>query len=292
MISVVIRTLNEARHLDALLGAIANQRLDRMEKEVIVVDSGSTDATLEIAQTHDARIAHVRREEFTFGRSLNMGCAAACGDYLVFVSGHCIPQNDQWLARLIEPLRQGGACYAYGRQIANHESRFSERELFKKYYPESGRNNQSEIFCNNANAALLRDTWARYRFDEELTGLEDMELGARLVKGGSKIAYVADAAVYHIHDETWSMVRTRFEREAVALQRILPQVHIRFSDFLRYLFGAILLDSGAALQERVLLRTFPEIVMFRLMQFWGAYKGNHIHRKLSHEMKERYFYPK
>jgi hypothetical protein len=49
---------------------------------------------------------------------------------------------------------------------------------------------------------------------------------------------------------------------------------------------------GAALSEKVLLKTFPEIVMFRLMQFWGSYRGNHEHRRLSRVMKEKYFYPK
>ena len=56
--------------------------------------------------------------------------------------------------------------------------------------------------------------------------------------------------------------------------------------------GAVFLDMGHALQEKRGLRTSPQILAFRLMQFWGSYRGNHEQRKLSRKMKENYFYPK
>jgi hypothetical protein len=119
-----------------------------------------------------------------------------------------------------------------------------------------------------------------------------MELANRLVRDGRRIGYVADAPVYHLHEESWHKVRIRYEREAMALQQILPQVHVSFFDFLRYLTSALMLDFGQAVQDRVFIRNVREIFLFRLMQFWGAYRGNHEHRRLSREMKERYFYPK
>ncbi|MCG8430058.1 MAG: MBL fold metallo-hydrolase, partial [Candidatus Omnitrophica bacterium] len=73
-ISIVIRTLNESRHLEALLQSIAEQRLDGLSHEVIIVDSGSTDRTLEIAERNGCRIVHIERAVFSYGRSLNMGC--------------------------------------------------------------------------------------------------------------------------------------------------------------------------------------------------------------------------
>lgn len=291
-ISIIIRTYNEGRHLGALLERIAAQRFEDGRIETLVVDSGSTDDTLAIARGEGCRILHIGREEFTFGRSLNRGCAAARGRHLVFVSGHCLPVASDWLARLIAPLADGSADYAYGRQMGNGEGRFSEGQLFKKYFPEASRIPQDGIFCNNANAALRRDVWERYAFDEELTGLEDMDLARRLAADGLKIAYVAPAAVYHLHDESWSQIRNRYEREAVALQKIMPDVHISFTDFLRYFIAGVLLDMGGSLQERRFLRTAREIVMFRFMQYLGSYRGNHEHRKLSRERKERYFYPR
>jgi glycosyltransferase involved in cell wall biosynthesis len=274
-----------------LLEGIAGQQVGEMPVETIVVDSGSDDGTVEIARSFDCRLVHILKSEFTFGRSLNMGCAAATGDYLVFVSGHCIPAGNRWLNNIVQPLATGLAAYSYGRQIGDDSSRFSECQLFRKYYPEASRIQSDDFFCNNANAALLRSVWERHRFDEELTGLEDMELASRLVRQAMKIAYVADAAVLHLHDERWGRVRIRYEREAMALQRILPQVHVSFLDFCRYFTSAVVLDFQQAFRAGVLTKHATEIVLFRLMQFWGSFRGNHEHRRLSREMKERYFYP-
>lgn len=290
-ISIVIRTYNEERHLADVLAAIAGQRCDT-PWEVVLVDSGSTDSTVEIARQHGCRIVTIAKESFTFGRSLNVGCEAAQGDVLVFLSGHCIPTDAHWLARLVAPVQAGTVVYSYGRQVGGATSRFSECQIFLKYYPETSAVPQAGFFCNNANAALDRNTWAQFRFDERLTGLEDMALAKALVAAGGKVGYVADAVVTHLHDESWRTVKNRFEREAIALQAIMPQVHVTFGDFIRYFTSAVLIDLGAALQEKRVHRKAAEIAAYRFMQFLGSYRGNNEHRKLSREMKDRYFYPK
>ncbi len=292
LVSIVIRTLNEARHLPAVFEAIQHQRLPDVKVEVVLVDSGSTDGTVEIASDNGARITTIDKSEFTFGRSLNRGCDAAEGEILVFISGHCVPVGTDWLAELIKPIRDGVAAYTYGRQVGNGESKFSECQLLKKYFPETSKIPQQDFFVNNANSALTKSAWNHHRFDETLTGLEDMDLGKRLMNVGYKVAYCANASVYHLHDESWRQIKRRYEREAIALQKILPEVHLSFGDFLRFFISSVLLDAGAALQERKLHSVATEIVLFRFMQFWGAYRGNHIHRQLSREAKYRYFYPK
>ena len=291
-ISVVIRTLNEARHLPDLLRSIAAQQLERHECEVVLVDSGSTDGTLQIAEEHRCRIVPIRKEDFSFGRSLNVGCLAATGEALVFISGHCVPRDVHWLARLVQPLGQSDIVYSYGGQIGGADTHFSEHQIFAKYFPAESKVPQDGFYCNNANSALLRAEWETLRFDEELTGLEDMYLAKQLVQRGKKIAYVADACVHHLHDETWRQVKRRFEREAIALQRIMPEVQLGLLDVMRYATSAILLDCGAALQERKLGKYFSRIVAYRVCQFWGAYKGNHSHRRLSRVAKERYYFPR
>jgi rhamnosyltransferase len=289
--SIVIRTLDEARHLPALLEAIEEQDADGLETEVVVVDSGSRDGTLEIAEAWGCRVAHIDRHEFSFGRSLNRGCEAATGELLVFVSGHCVPVDARWLRELVAPLLDERCGYVYGRQVGPDQGRFSERQHLARQFPPSTRVPQEGFFCNNANAALLRETWAKRRFDEELTGLEDMALARALVEEGRPVGYVAEACVVHHHDETWRQIRWRFEREAVALQHVMPEVHVGWSDFLRFFGSAALLDLGAALQQRELLRRAGEILRFRFAQYWGTYRGNREHRELSRRRKELYFFP-
>jgi rhamnosyltransferase len=292
-ISIIIRTLNEAKWLPELLGAIAAQDTRGLEHDVVLVDSGSTDGTLAIARTHGCQIVTIDKSQFTFGRSLNLGCSAASGRHLVIISGHCVPHNKDWLYQLCRPLEEGLCSYAYGRQIWREGySKFSERQLFQKYFPEASHIPQDGFFCNNANSALLRSAWAQYRFDEEATGLEDMALAKRIWEDGGKIGYVAEATVEHIHEESGAQVKRRYEREAIALQGIMPEVHVSFFDFLRYTTAGILLDLSAAIQERRVLRELSDIVLFRTMQYWGTYRGNNDHRKLSREKREKYFYPR
>jgi rhamnosyltransferase len=288
--SIIIRTLNEARHLDELLRAIASQTSTGLRHEVILVDSGSTDGTLKIAEGHGCRIQHISREEFSFGRSLNIGCEAAHGDILVITSGHCVPTDEYWLQHLCQPLLDGQADYAYGRQYGGPESHYSEHRIFAKYFPAQSKIPQAGFYCNNANAALHKSTWQKYRFDEELTGLEDMGLTQRLVKDGGRVAYIAEAGVYHHHSETWPQVRRRFEREAIALQRIMPQVHVGLVDTLRYTVSSVWKDWHCARKEGAPVK-LADIARYRWNQYIGALKGNHEHRKLSHAEKEKYFFP-
>jgi rhamnosyltransferase len=290
-VSIILRTLDEAVHLNELLQSIAKQQTDGLTHEVVLVDSGSTDDTLKIAERHRCHIHHITREEFSFGRSLNMGCEAASGDILVITSGHCVPNDEHWLQKLCQPILAGEADYSYGRQLGGPDSHFSECRIFAKYYPEQSRIPQEGFFCNNANSALLRSAWETHRFNEDLTGLEDMELAQRLVRGGGKVAYVADATVFHYHNEGWWQIRRRFEREAIALQKIMPQVHIGPLDTLRYIIASVRKDWVCAWRTTTWRTKALEIVFYRATQYLGSYKGNHEHRKLSHAEKDKYFYP-
>lgn len=289
--SIVIRTLNEAEYLDDLLAMIARQETSGLDHEVVLVDSGSTDGTLEIARRRGVRIVTIDKSEFSFGRSLNRGCAAARGDVLVFISGHCVPVDVHWLERLCRPVIEGRVAYSYGRQVGDDRSQFSERRIFAKYFPETSAVPQEGFFCNNANAALSRAAWKEQRFDEELTGLEDMALAKALVAAGRRIGYVAEAAVFHHHRESWAQVRRRFEREALALQSIMPEVQIGRRDMLRYVVSSVLLDWKSAARNGALRGSAWNILRYRLAQYAGSYAGNHGHRRLSQSRKDLFFYP-
>jgi glycosyltransferase involved in cell wall biosynthesis len=290
--SIVIRTYNEEKYLEGLLAAIFEQVCALVNVEIVIVDSGSTDETLDIAKKHGCRIVHISKSDFTFGRSLNIGCENARGAFFVFVSGHCIPTNEYWLDELVKPLIEGSVSYVYGRQEGRDTTKFSESRHLEKCFPPYAKLPQDGFFCNNANAALTRKAWERHGFHEELTGLEDMYLAKQLAEAGENIGYVPSASVYHIHDETWRQIRIRYEREAFALRRILPEVHFTLADFIRFYLSSTLSDSFVAIREKVFLKKVQEILLFRLMHYWGTYKGNHEHRKLSMARKMNYFYPK
>ncbi len=99
--SIVIRSYNEAKHIRKLILGIRAQTLPA--HEIILVDSGSTDGTPEIALAMGVQVVPIDKRQFTFGRALNLGCRHATGDILVFVSAHVYPSYDTWLATLLAP---------------------------------------------------------------------------------------------------------------------------------------------------------------------------------------------
>jgi hypothetical protein len=97
--------------------------------------------------------------------------------------------------------------------------------------------------------------------------------------------------VYHYHQETWAQVQRRFEREAIALRKIMPQIHVGRRDTARYILSSIVHDLRAARRDGRAASLLGEIVRYRIAQYTGSYRGNHEHRKLSRAEKDIYFYP-
>ena len=129
-------------------------------------------------------------------------------------------------------------------------------------------------WCNNANSAILRETWDKYRFDERITGLEDLQLAKRLVDDGGKVGYVSEASVFHIHHENWIQTKNRYLREAFAMGRIEHNVSMKFSHMLKFILISVRSDLRAAVREGKLIDVFFSVVKFRTAQYVGSYLGS------------------
>jgi hypothetical protein len=86
-------------------------------------------------------------------------------------------------------------------------------------------------------------------------------------------------------------VRRRFEREAIALQQIMPNIHVNLLDTVRYILRSISKDCIHAHRQGLLREVLMNIIRYRYHQYLGSYRGNHDHRKLSRAQKDEYFYP-
>lgn len=290
--SIVIRSHNEERHIGRLLDGIKRQQLTpALTVETIVVDSGSTDSTSAIARMMGAKVIHISKEDFTFGRALNLGCQAANGEILLFASAHVYPYYKDWIEKMVQPFLDPNTALVYGRQIGNETTRFSEHEIFAKWFPETSNYNQNYPFCNNANCAVRRALWIDQPFDEKLTGLEDLDWANKILKKGFKIVYEAEASIVHVHEETPDKIKNRYEREAIALKAILPNVHFTKLDFLKLFTSNTFSDCLHAVRQGVFLKEFPGILIFRWMQFLGTYRGHRYKGGLTSQLRDRFYYP-
>ena len=287
--SIIIRAYNEAEHIGRLLYGLEHQ--DYPNFEVILVDSGSTDDTVAIAQNYGVKIVSIRKEEFSFGRALNIGCRHATGDILVAVSAHVYPVYSSWLSKLVEPFADPLVALSYGKQRGNHLNKFSEHQIFAKWFPEVSDFPQSTHFCNNANCAVRRSIWEELPYDETLTGLEDLAWAKEAQRNGGLIAYVAEAPIIHVHDEDFDTVRNRYRREAIAMQSIQPTLQFGFFDFLYLFVSNFLSDCVAAFQQRKLVSEIGSILLFRYNQFYGTWRGHSDPCEVTADLRKRFYYP-
>lgn len=288
-VSIVIRCFNEAAHLPKLFGELKRQT--HTDYEVVVVDSGSDDGTLEIVQSEDVRLEHIRKEDFSFGRSLNIGCRAARGEILVFISAHCYPEHEEWLSNLVAGFDDPKVAVVYGKQRGIPESHFSERQIFRRWFPEDTIERQDDPFSNNANCAVRRAVWEEHPYDETLTGLEDVAWAQVVMRDGWWVSYRADAGVIHVHNETPSQIRNRYRREAITFQKVFPSEHFNVWDFVRLSAANVVKDWRAAVAQNVFWSNLWPIVRFRVSQFAGTYQGFHMRRPPSSDLKRRFYYP-
>ncbi len=286
--SIVIRAYNEENHIGRLLEGIRQQTLK--DVEIILVDSGSTDKTVSIAESFGARIVRIASDEFTFGRSLNFGVRAATREFIVIASAHVYPVYPDWLESLLRPFEDDKVALTYGKQRGPESAKYSEQQVFHQWYPDASNLNQTTAFCNNANAAIRKSLWEKHPYDETLTGLEDLAWGKWAKERGYKIAYVAEAEIVHVHNESPRGVYNRYRREAMAFKRIYPESHFNIYDFVRLTLTNIFSDLWHAARERVLWKNLASIFWFRFMQFHGTRMGHRETSLVTPQLRETFYY--
>ena len=271
-ISIIIRALNEERWLPEVFAAIHKQRY--RDFEVLLIDSGSVDTTRDIAAANGARIVRLRSEDFTFGHSLNVGIGEARGKYMALVSAHAIPSDEDWLEKLVAPLRRPDVAMVFGSQRGHKVSKFSECRDFERMFP--GRGYEVEVeqpFANNANSAVKRELWEKYPFDKGLPGLEDIDWAKYWLERDHKVVYEPGACIIHVHTESWAQVRRRYYREGMAARwvgiRILRSIP---SEVMREI-GWGFHDLWLAAREGKFVSLFGEVVRFRYEKTAGSIGG-------------------
>jgi len=195
--SIIIRTKNEERWIASCLGAVYSQTYKNIE--VILVDNESTDKTIDKARKFPG-IKYVSIKEYLPGESLNIGIRASSGEYIVCLSGHCIPVNEYWLENLVTILESDSHfAGVYGRQESMSFSAPADKRDMLLVFGLDKKIQSKDSFFHNANSIIHRSLWDEVPFDEKITNIEDRIWGQEMLNLGYKLAYEPTASVYHFH---------------------------------------------------------------------------------------------
>jgi glycosyltransferase involved in cell wall biosynthesis len=221
LVSVVIRTKNEAQWIQQCLYAVALQSMENYE--IILVDNESTDLTKEIVHSFGVKILSISTADFSYGRALNVGIEASSGKYIAIISGHCIPIDNYWLVNLISNFRDIDVAGVYGKQEPLPDTGdFDKRDLWTTFGIER-RVQRKDYFFHNANSMIRRSVWEHFPFDEQLNGLEDRHWAKQVIEYGYSIVYEPSASVYHHHG-------IHQGRDEYRARRIVKVIEMNLSD--------------------------------------------------------------
>jgi rhamnosyltransferase len=215
-VSIVIPTRNAGPGFEELLEKLSAQRVD-FDYEIIVVDSGSTDGTVELARNYGT-VHQIPRAEFNHGATRNFGLSLSRGRYVALIVQDAVPLDERWLAVMVENLEQDEkVAGVYSRQIPRAESSTLTRTLVNTWATASLERQEQSIrnlkqyrrmhpmkrrllvAFDNVSSCLRRSVWEEIPFERTNFG-EDLRWSKKVMEAGYKIVYEPRSAVLHSHE--------------------------------------------------------------------------------------------
>jgi rhamnosyltransferase len=266
--TVVVLTYNGETYLDDLLLSVEAQE-GAGETEILVIDSGSSDGTLDILRAHPTvRLVEIPNAEFSHGRTRDQAARLARGRYVAYLTQDAIPAGSHWLAELLLPFElDDRVALVTGRQIPRARAfplqKYEIVGAFRALGPDDAttlhggwvsppaeREVSRAAFHSDVNAAVRR---ARVIDDlpfRDVPYAEDQMMGREVIESGALKAYAGRAAVIHSNDLTLREFGRRIFDETVGLRRIgTPIARLRLRSQLALTLKGVLRDSFAIARD-------------------------------------------
>ena len=216
-VSVVIPVKNGQRYLDSVLRAVFSQKINA-KFEVIIIDSGSGDKTLDIIKQYPVRLYQIDEKKFNHGLTRNLGISKAQAKFVILTTADAIPCNNHWMEELIDDIKND-ECVAgiYSRQIPHKDSHVITQIRVSRFFTSYRKRRESQMnriedynklsprekhrFCNfdNVSSFIRKSVWAKIPLPKTDFS-EDLEWSKKVLEAGYKIVYKPDSIVYHSHD--------------------------------------------------------------------------------------------
>ena len=265
--TVIIPTLNAGNKLENLLRSLSAQSLP--PDEILVVDSQSEDETPQLVKAHkNTRLIQIERTAFDHGGTRDMAFRSCSSPTVVLMTQDALPADGQCMEALLRPLKDERVAAVCARQIAYETASAAEKAVRAFRYPEEGMAwGREDVSRLGMRAYLLSDVCTAYRrsayeavggFEHPLITNEDMLIAADFLDHGYRLAYQAEAKVWHSHSCT---LRQEYQRN-----RCIGQFLARYGD--RFSKGGEM-GEGLRMVRFVTKKLLSEGRIGAIVPFWG-----------------------
>lgn len=292
--SIVIPTKNGGTLFKNAIAQLQRQKL-WFQSELIIVDSGSTDATVDIARAAGAKVFEIPAEEFNHGATRDFGIARASCEYVILMVQDAIPRDLDLLGNILRPFDDPEVAGVYAHQLPQPDADLLTKRNLNNWL--TGRTDSDVrkiksiewyeslppvdkyFFCNfdNVCSAIRKSVWLKHKFGKIDFG-EDIDWAERVLKSGYKIAYEPTAAVIHSHDRP---LYYEFKRTYVCHRKLYRQFRLHtvpsLGSALRSWLSSTWQDAKYVIKQDVPLcatiKTVAKIPMLNLLSVVAQYRA-------------------
>ena len=295
-VSVVVPTRNAGAEFPEVLGAILAQEI-RGTLEVVAIDSGSTDGTLELLRDRPVRLIEIPPGEFNHGATRNLGVREARGELVGLVVQDARPLDRRWLQRLVDCFEDPVVAGAYSCQIPRPDANPFIRDRLRRWVAAQTepRTQQvagedellalpplerlSRVAFDNVSSCVRRSVALEIPFRRKQFG-EDLDWGYRAVLAGYSLVFEPRSKVVHSHNRSiwYEFKRIYLDHQNLhdllgvstvpAARSVVAATRAAVPDLWRAVRG----DAGLSRRQRLLWRAkaLPYALSQNLAQYLGA----------------------
>jgi rhamnosyltransferase len=286
-VSIIMRSYNEGWALRDTLPALRAQAFRSWE--LIVIDSGSTDGSVElIRKARPRHFIQIASHEYNPSRVMNTGMALARSNFGIFLNADATPQGTNWLEPLVQALQVPKVAAAFGAQIPRPDCAAVFAHDYERCFGPHRETAKWGHFFSMVSSGLRKDIWSQRGFLEQLQYSEDDEYTRWCRNQGYEIVYVPSSVAMHSHNYTLQQAYRRSFGEARALAAVWDQSPASMNFARTFLLGWINDARRDFLfcLRRARLHEWPHALAIRFQQRrakLAGFRDGWKHYRLSHE---------
>lgn len=270
--SIIYLTKDGGDTFKKSLNAVLSQKAD-FEFEVIAVDSGSSDGTLEFLENSPVRLYRVPEEEFNFGLTRDFGFRSSRGRILIALSQDAVPVGTDWLRNMVSPFEDESVGVVQGVDILpGEEDLFYWDKISLFYFTRDCKKwmDRYRLGLSFTSCGIRRTVWeANPLGPVEMS--EDKLFQKRIVEKGFKIYFQAKALDYHAHRYNVKSLAARCENEGLGWRGV--DIRYTFQDMIKDIFDPVIFRNLKDGIKAGKIKRWSELFFPLIRPIW-LFKGN------------------